>query len=182
MIGETVYEAGEVGGGGVEGNGAEIHEAGYVIAGEENVVVPDVAEAWLQGQGSVGERFELTDCAWNRVRQFGQELAGERQEFGPNVVADGVSQIGKSAWCEVAEAGEVAVDCGWSRFRPRFGLAADVKSHGGVVEFCQCVHCGGEFCWSWVFRVISGARHPGGEFPEMAGVFDERFAISCRNG
>ena len=43
-------QAGDVGGGGVDFDGAEIDEAGDFVAGEEDVVVPDVAQAGLQRQ------------------------------------------------------------------------------------------------------------------------------------
>ena len=58
---EAAEQAGDVGGGGVDVHGAEVDEAGDFVAGEEHVVVPDVAQAGLQWERNTCERFELGD-------------------------------------------------------------------------------------------------------------------------
>ena len=92
-VGETAKQAGDVGGGGIDVDGAEIDEAGDFVAGEEDVVVPDIAEAGLQREVTLGERFELGDCMWDRAWQCGDELAGEWGEVGPGGVADGAREV-----------------------------------------------------------------------------------------
>ncbi len=70
-------------GGRVDVDGAEIDDAGDLVAGEEDVVVPDVAQAGLQRNATSASGCELGNRARQGSWQHGEELAGQRSEFGP---------------------------------------------------------------------------------------------------
>ncbi len=66
---------GNVGGNALDSHRAEIDDAGYLIANEEDVVVPDIAEAGLKGNRDCG-------CCFESSLKGYQSGADERQDFG----------------------------------------------------------------------------------------------------
>ena len=72
----------------VDVDGTEVDDAGHRVAGEQHVIVPNVAQAGLQGKSDPGERFELRDGARQGSRNRSEELACEWGEFGPVMVGD----------------------------------------------------------------------------------------------
>ncbi len=180
--GEAAEEAGDVGGGGVDVDRAEIDEAGDFVAGEEDMIVPDVAETGLERQRHVGERLQLRDGSWDGPRQRGNEFAGERDEIGPCRVGDCAGQGVDSAVREVVQACEAAGDSGRRTGDPwRWGYFRQYEIDHRKVELRESGHRGAEFINAWRVFVIGRTEHPRFQFPQVTSVCCERFAIACRN-
>jgi hypothetical protein len=69
----------DIGGRGVDIDRAKVYQAGYFTAGEQYMIVPNVAEAGLQGQADAFKGFELPNGLRDNGRQVRKECPGQRR-------------------------------------------------------------------------------------------------------
>ncbi len=103
VTGEAAEESGHVAGGSFDLHRAEIDQAGDSVAGEQDVIVPDVAEARLEVKRHANEWLQLGDGGWNRSRQSSDKLPRERQQRRPNVWAECLREFVNAALRELAK-------------------------------------------------------------------------------
>lgn len=81
---EAAKEAAEVGGDGVSPSGVGVDDARECVAGEEKMVVPEVAEAGEEGDSQCGgvAQFQVDagNQAWSEVEDAGEGLSERRWE------------------------------------------------------------------------------------------------------
>jgi hypothetical protein len=65
--------------------------------------------------------------------------------------------------------------------RPHFGPSS-WECLGGLVELAQRLHCRGDLGGVGKSQVTGLARHPWGQFNELAALQEKRFAVTCEKG